>query len=119
SITSLDSPPLHIAWSPDGVSIAFIARVQAESADPKWAPSAILPFLRPAVSGYLQIFVVPATGGPPHRVTHGNFDCFGEPVWMPDGRTVLAVREGEIAAFSVTDGAARALVKGPGRYANP
>src|SRR5262249_39972026 len=111
-LTSLDSPPLHIAWSADGASLAFIARVPAESPDPAWAPAAILPFLRRPVSGYLQIFAVSSSGGPPRRVTHGDFDCLGEPAWMPDGRAILSAREAELSAFRVSDGAPRTLAKG-------
>jgi Tol biopolymer transport system component len=55
------------AWSPDGTEIAF-GRCD-ESADEACA-----------------IFVVPAEGGRPRRVTRDGL--YGQPVWSPDGRRI-------------------------------
>ncbi len=114
-----DSPPLNIAWSPDGNSIAFTSRIYIDFPAPLWLPPAVLPFLRKPASGSVQLFVVPAAGGTPRPITSGNLDYPGEPVWMPDGRAILAAREGELASVRVADGTSRALVSAAGRYSNP
>jgi Tol biopolymer transport system component len=66
---SADGP----SWSPDGQSIAFQHR--------------------PGKSETSDIAVMPALGGPAHRVAHGIFPS--DPRWSPDGKfLVFAQRDG-------------------------
>jgi acylaminoacyl-peptidase len=120
AVTAAANPPLRFAWSPDGKFIAYTARVPFETPPPTWAPAAILPLIVRPAAGYVQVFVVPATGGAaPRRVTQGNFDCLGEPAWLPDGRSIVIAREGDLAAVQVSNGNLRVLTKGPGHYSSP
>lgn len=119
-VTNLDRPPLSLAWSPDGASFAFTALVPSRTEPPAWAPPGILPRVRRAREGYVQIFVVPATGGTPRRVSTRDLDYTGEPAWMPDGRSILAARaDGEIDSVRISDGAVKTLTSGEGRNQNP
>src|ERR1019366_1615254 len=87
-VSSLDAPPLTVAWSPDGASLAFTARVTESLPPAAWAPAAILPMLRrPAAR--VQLFVIPAAGGPVHAFPLGDLDIRGVPAWMPDGKAIL------------------------------
>jgi acylaminoacyl-peptidase len=149
-ITNLTSPPAAPAWSPDGAWLAFTSLVPADPPTiakmPKapegatWAePAKVIDRLvyRYNAAGYLpegysQVFVVPADGGTPRRISSGDFHhggvgfASGEPVWSADGKTILISAnrradwdmeplDTEVWAFSVTDGTARALTdrRGP------
>ena len=62
------SPDEHgISWSPDGRSIAFLS----DAADP----------------GQLQLYVAPASGGSPRKLTSLK-GYLSTPQWSPDGRTI-------------------------------
>ncbi|MCI0436066.1 MAG: S9 family peptidase [Gemmatimonadetes bacterium] len=146
-ITRVTNSPSAIEWSPDGKSIAFRmlvpvtrgwgieGRVSAlRPRNAKWteAPRVVekLDYRQDGVGftadGYEQIFVVPADGGTPRQITHGEWDA-GAPRWTPDGRTIVfssgprieeaeyAWRESEVYAADVATGQVRALTtrKGP------
>ena len=116
--------PLNLAWSLDGKSIAFSALVPAKLESPAWAPPEILPRLRRSRDRYLHLFVVAvsggAAGGATRQISSGDFDHHGEPVWMPDGQSVLTSREdGQIWTFRLSGGAARQLTMEPGRNEMP
>jgi acylaminoacyl-peptidase len=112
AVTNLDEPPLALAWSPDGNSIAYTARVPAKPAPPVWAPPAILPQLHAPSTGAVQIFVVPAGGGTRRRLSSGELDYRGEPAWMPNGQSIVcAERGGEIFGLRLLDGVASQLTR--------
>ncbi len=123
-ITHREPGPRALAWSPDGGSIAFTAPVTSQREPPAWAPPALLGRLLPAARSYLQVFVVSAAGGAERQLTAGEFDRVGEPVWMPDGRQILAswsaaaddpLAGDDLYAIRVSDGRARRLTEHPGR----
>jgi acylaminoacyl-peptidase len=105
-LTRLTESPAGLSWSPDGRWIAFTMLVRedvppfvapparpqgAEWADP---PHVITKMLYRAdgsgfrEDGHRQIFVMPAEGGTPRRLTSGEFN-HGAPVWTPDASTLV------------------------------
>ena len=109
-----------LAWSPGGDAIAFTAFAPAKAPPPVWAPPSIVPRLRRDRQGYIHIFVMPVAGGSARQVTNGDFDHFGEPAWMPDGRSILTVRDdGQIYSVRVADGTSKQLTREDSRNQNP
>lgn len=108
-VTRVERPPLSLAWSPDGQSIAFTALVPVKSAPAAWAPPALLPLLRQGREGYIHLFLAGVAGGVARQVSSGNFDHTAEAAWMPDGRSILLSRDGEIYSVRVADGTAKQL----------
>jgi len=110
--------PLAFAWAPEGDALAYTARAPSSSAPPPWAPPALLPRLvRPAEP--IQLFLLPSPGARPRQLSTGDFDCDGEPAWMPDGQTILAARAGgQIHAFRLSGGV-KPLTRHPGRNESP
>jgi dipeptidyl aminopeptidase/acylaminoacyl peptidase len=119
-ITSLETPPLAFAWSPDGASLAFTALAPDGGTPPSWAPPEILPRLRRPREGRVQLFVVKASGGASRAIAAGSFDYLGEPAWTPDSRSILAARDdGGIYAIRVADGVAKLLTPAGTSNQNP
>jgi dipeptidyl aminopeptidase/acylaminoacyl peptidase len=105
-LTDVTSAPTGAAWSPDGAHIAFAMMVKepakpfapmpekpegAEWADPPKVFRKLL--YRADGAGYLkdehrQLFLLPAEGGTPRRLTPGAYD-HAAPVWTPDGKALL------------------------------
>ena len=105
-------------WSPDGVSIAFVSRATAEDrtledegvvdrlrssrAVRAWQDEARERNRDPRVveqlpyrtrqeyfdHRYRHVYVIPASGGEPRRITHGDYH-HSEPDWTPDGRWLV------------------------------
>ena len=72
-ITSGDFDHHHPAWSPDGKFIAFSANRQEEADYDPWL---------------VDIFVVPAEGGEPRKLTDTKGPSMA-PVWTPDGKHII------------------------------
>ncbi len=146
-ITRVERSPGSLRWSPDGRRIAFTMQVEdVESWSVKlpdrpegarWTEGPkIVDRLdyRQDRTGFVDtshshIFVVPAEGGTPKRLTDGEWDHAG-PEWTPDGREILFSslrvedadyqwRESEIYAVSVETGAIRQLTTRPGPDSGP
>ncbi len=145
-VTRLTEGPSDLAWSPDGTRLSFTMRVPAENlTSKKWSISLPRPegaewtpdpriverlVYRQDRVGFLeerfeQIFVVPAEGGTPRQLTHGDMD-HGGAVWEADGRGLLFSgllsedadyrwAESEIYRLDVATGVIRPLTtrKGP------
>jgi Tol biopolymer transport system component len=73
-VSTGDSVPLALAWSPDGRSIGFTAAVPADRAAAAWAPPELLGLLRPPPPE-VELFVVSVGGGAPRQLSHGGFTC--------------------------------------------
>ena len=113
AITNLTQSPSVLKWSPDGSQIAFamlvpeaplmIGEVPTPPAGAEWAEPAKmtdkLTFrfngIGEVAPGYSHLFVVPAEGGTPRQVTHGNyhhggfFSTAADYVWAPDGKSLI------------------------------
>lgn len=108
-ITNLTESPGSLSWSPDGEWIAFTMFVERESrptlADGMPTPPEGAEWAAPAVvvediqyksdgnpdlieQGHSHVFVVPAEGGTPRRLTSDDFD-HSSPAWTPDGDLVI------------------------------
>ena len=106
-VSNVRRDPQSISWSPDGEQIAFVmfvpyanaplAKPPERPAGANWAPGAkvieTMPY-RADGEGYLEtgrthLFVVPADGGTPRRLTHGDYDHGGPLAWTPDGRGIV------------------------------
>jgi dipeptidyl aminopeptidase/acylaminoacyl peptidase len=98
-------------WSPDGKQIAFLARnpkPEDDERDPKKPKIAVregrvfatdvkvIDRIRYRSSDFLpkedrrHIYLVPATGGRPRKLTHGDCDDHS-PAWSPDGKQIAFV----------------------------
>jgi len=146
-ITRVERSPSGIAWSPDGTRISFSMDVEAESPwrvtlpgrpdGARWTeePRVVdrLDY-RQDRQGYVDdtwrhLFVVPAEGGTPRRLTDGDWD-HGSGVWSPDGSELyfsgLRVpdadyewRESDIYAVAVETGEIRRLTSRSGPDGSP
>ncbi|MDX1579227.1 MAG: S9 family peptidase, partial [Gemmatimonadota bacterium] len=148
-ITRLEHAPSDIRWSPDGEQIAFTmlvedredwnVRLPARPDGAKWTEG---PRIVTRIDyrqdrrgftdeGHTHLFVVPADGGTPRRLTDGPWH-HDDPQWSPDGEEIYFTshrvedaeyvwRESEIYAVDVASGAIRKLTdrRGPDGRAVP
>jgi acylaminoacyl-peptidase len=106
-LTNLTESAGNYTWSPDGRWIAMTMFVPAAGASPaampvrpegaEWAdPPKVIEQLRYRADGrgYLDdgnshLFVLPAEGGTPRRITSGPYDHGGTPSWTPDSQALV------------------------------
>ena len=148
AITHLESAPSNIAWSPDGKSIAYTARVAAKPdwtvkmpekpAGAKWAdPPVYITRLRWSADGagliqpgFTQIFVISALGGVPRQITFEEANHSGPIAWAPDSESIFysatvgpdaeySLEGGEIYSVSLSGGAPAQLTRRKGPDESP
>lgn len=112
-----EETPLAFSWSAEGDSIAYTASVLPAFA-PAWAPPEILPYLEKPAPGR-AVFVVPISGGKPHRVSGDVSGCGGKPAWLLGGKALAAACNAGIYRFPIGGGAPKLLTKDAGRYESP
>ena len=115
-VTRVMQSPGNLRWSPDGKWIGFSMLVPQDSTwkidlpkapeGAQWtrAPQIVNKMVFRAdrtgylTMGYTHLFLIPATGGTPHQVTHGDWNvgsrAGGLPGgvgwdWLPDGKSVV------------------------------
>ncbi|MGH7480974.1 MAG: prolyl oligopeptidase family serine peptidase [Longimicrobiales bacterium] len=156
-VTRVIETPSGLAWSPDGDRLAFVMFVPDEDdwdIDLPEAPEGATWTKAPRIidrvhfradrrgfleDGTYQLFVVPATGGTPRRLTHGEGTVGGGGIglpgpgsldWTADGRTIVVeavldpeweslYQESYIYAVDVETGQTRRLVDTKGAWGNP
>jgi len=121
-VTHLTETPGNLAWSPDGATLAFTMRVP-EKAEPMaripeppegadWGPPPRvverMSYRADGVGwlprGFVHVFVVPASGGTPRRLTTGPFHHRGRLAWTPDASSiVLSANRREDADYEPLD----------------
>ena len=147
-VTNLTEAPSRLAWSPDGMTLAFVMRVpvkrqvlEVKLPDPpkgaRWAePLQAIDRVVYRADGegflpdaYRQVFVVPADGGTARQLTDGPWQ-HGAIDWTPDGRKLLVSAnrrpdadlvpaDSEIHEIDLATGSIHALTKRFGPDASP
>ncbi|MDX1545501.1 MAG: S9 family peptidase [Rhodothermales bacterium] len=157
-ITRVAETPTSVRWAPDGRSLAFVMRVPDEESwsIPMPSPPEGATWTKPpriirelhyrrdrqgfTELGHTHLFVVPADGGTPRPLTHGDWsvgiDFSGlrlpaSLAWTPDGREIVfdglvhddhggdGYRQSYLYAVDVETGARRRLTTQKGAWANP
>jgi dipeptidyl aminopeptidase/acylaminoacyl peptidase len=148
-VTRVEQVPADLEWSPDGKSLLFTMNETVPSPSAvkikmpeapkgaKWtAPPTVVTRLRWRADrqgifpdAYRQVWVVPAGGGTPQKLTNGAWN-HTDPHWMADGKSVVFVshrvpdaeywpHESEIYGVDVASRAIRQITHHPGPDASP
>ncbi len=152
-VTHQGTKPENFSWSPDGRWIAFTAKVPPAQKwsialperpkGAKWTEDPViidkLHYRLDGVGrtdpGYTHIFIVPAVGGTPKQLTHGEWNAEarksgmpfyrGSLEWTPDSKSILfsanlkaesdtEFAEASLNSVDVADGRVRALTQAEG-----
>src|SRR5437773_6737635 len=102
-VTLLENGVGSRVWSPDGARVAFVSPVggqrepESEEERRKSRPARVITSLKYRFNGEgfvydrrPHVFVVAIDGAPPRQVTDGDF-IDADPVWAPDGRSIVFV----------------------------
>jgi Tol biopolymer transport system component len=111
-VTPVANEPHSLAWSPDGRWIALVAgNWEFTFGIRPWGTTVNLGNIAPS-----EIWLVPAAGGAPVRVTEGRA-LNTSPVWLPDGRGLLFVsnRDGDRDVYHVRIGDDGRVASAPSR----
>jgi acylaminoacyl-peptidase len=149
TITTGTTPPIAFRWSPDGQQIAFTRLVPMAPpltlASPipaeggSWAGDPTITTRLRSAEGWVQLFVVSASGGEARQVTGGGFDVgardTGTPTaipfdWLADGKTLVfdgsiepdaerRYQQSHIFAVDIGSGALRRLTAMDGFWHTP
>ncbi|HEY4444777.1 MAG TPA: prolyl oligopeptidase family serine peptidase [Steroidobacteraceae bacterium] len=94
-----------LSWSPDARMIAFTRAADLETEKPANISSS------PAGPAPREVWVVPTSGGPARKVGVGH-----DPMFSPDGSSLLLIDKGQILSASVNaDSAPKALIIDQGK----
>ncbi|MEM6327577.1 MAG: S9 family peptidase [Bacteroidota bacterium] len=148
-LTQLDRSPAGLTWSPDGTMLAFSMLVPEKDptfdvnmpAPPRGAEWAPRPRIVDRVNhesdgsgniepGFRHVFVVPADGGTPRQLTHGDYPHGTDLAWLPDGSGLvfsgnrrddwqIAFRASELYRVGLTDTTIVALTDRDGPDRSP
>ena len=148
-LADLPTAPSWLAWSPDDRQIAFVQAVPGEPGKPlyqgpkkpkgaKWAdPATVVDAVRYQFDGrgivepnFSHVFVLPAEGGTPVKLTDGDFQHGGPLVWQATGESLLfsanrdkdwalQTFESDLFEVNVATGALTAVTESPGREFAP
>lgn len=106
-ISALPRSPGSLSWSPNGEEIAFsmfvparapkLATPPSKPAGAKWAdPVRVTTRLKYEADGrgyipdgFSHYYIIPAEGGTARKVTEGDFNFRGAPVWTKDGKSLI------------------------------
>lgn len=135
-LTDLPEEIADFSWSPDGLTIAFVAKAESSSTDLEGREGSDvvhitkIRFRADGTPGFLDqkpshIWCIPSNGGSPRQVTSGEFSD-SQPVFSPDGRELAFVSNrtsdrdfncaSEIWAVSVQGGRLRCIAGGDNAY---
>lgn len=147
-LTQLENSPSNLAWAPKGNQIAFtlkvnetppvIAKMPAKPKGAKWADAPRITdrlkheadgagYLSP---GFTHIFVIPAEGGSPRKLTEGPFNNASALSWSKDEKKIYfsanrnpnweyEFRNSEIYSINIQTLIYETLTERPGPDENP
>lgn len=149
ALTFGSTPPLAFRWSPDGLRLAFTRLVPTAAPIPlasplpaeggNWAADPTITTRLRSAEGWIQLFVVDASGGEERQVTAGGFDVGARdtgvpgPIpfdWLADGKTVVfdgslepdaerRYQQSQLYAVEVATGAVRRITSLDGFWHTP